>query len=288
LTDFCLHTPLIALWGVGFLNFRGTDSGETKEGVPEYHGISMGRGFLMLGIALGLFAPPCFIPKLTEQFQADLQSNQLPHALRMTETAEELDPWDNRLTLQTADFLEKLYLATGDETWKKRSDQQQEKAIEMESTDGSLRFEKAKRLTLRINRWPTFENLKEAQSSWDEADHAVPYDAFMKYEKALFYYDRAPGLGGKWSLESLDNGTKAFIYFRQAEKLEPNFAQAWYFTGLCKRGMGDERGARDDFHRAFRVYAQFRDTQRIDDLEKLLVSLTPDQLSRLGSELGRR
>ena len=288
LTDFCLHTPLIALWGTAFLNFQEPDPGDSVGKEVEIPGFSLARGFLVLGMALGLFGPPCFIPALTEQFQVDLQANQLPHALRMAETAEKLDPWDNRHTLRTADFLENLYLATGDEIWKKRSDQAQEKAIEMESTDGSLRFEKAKRLTQRVHRWPTLDNQQAAQKAWDEADQAVPYDAFMKCEKALFCYDHGPGPAGKWSLENLDDGAKAFIYFRQAEELEPNYAQAWYYSGLCKKGMGDEKGVRDDFEKALQVYSRYRDALRIDDLEKLLVSLTPNQLNRISFELGRK
>ena len=288
LTDFCLHTPLMALWGAAFLNYPATGSNAKTALNAESPGVgfSLSRGFLVLGIALGLFAPPTFIPSLMDQFGADIQANHLPQALRRIETAETLNPWDVSLTGGKLDLLEKLYLSTGDETWKRRADEAQERVIGLETTDGSLRFEKAQRLVRRMDARPSADNLSAAQGAWDEAEKAMPTNAFVKFEKAAFYYDKGPGKTGKWDLNTLTDGVTAFMCFRQAEELEPNFAQAWYYTGLCRMGMGDGPAFLADFSKAYEVNDRFKSAQRIDPLEKLLVALAPEQIENLRYELG--
>jgi O-antigen ligase/tetratricopeptide (TPR) repeat protein len=321
LTDFCLHTPLMALWGAAFLNFQGaspdketsndlpprcvpfgdklashqdakktyflkTDKTNSSQEAPGA-GPFPARGFLALGIALALFAPPSFIPSLTDQFQVDIQANHLPQSLRRIETAESLNPWDAGLAGDKLDFLEKLYLATGDETWKRRADEAQGHVIGLEAADGSLRFEKAQRLTRRMDARPSGDNLSAAQGAWDEAEKAMPTNAFVKFEKAAFYYNKGPGKTGKWDLNTMTDGVTAFMCFRQAEELEPNFAQAWYYTGLCRMGMGDGLASLADFSKAYEVYDWYKSAQRIDPLEKLLVALTPEQMDELHRELGK-
>jgi tetratricopeptide (TPR) repeat protein len=283
LNDFCFHTPLIALWGAAFLNFQKT---EAREGGSQEPGISLSKGFLVLGLALGLFGPPAFIPALTDQFQTDLQANRLPLALRRIETAENLNPWDSRLTQTKMDFLEKLYLATGDETWKRRADEAQERVLELETTDGSLRFDEAERLTKRETALPTEDNLSSVKKAWDEAEQALPTNAFVKFDKGVFYFNQGPGKTGKWNLNSMTDGATAFGCFEQTIELEPNFAQAWYYSGICRIGMEENLIYMVDFHNAYDVYNRYKSAERIDPLEKLMVSLTPEQIEKLHYELG--
>lgn len=216
------------------------------------------------------------------------RGTELPQALRCIETAEKLNPWDGSLTQSKASFLENLFLTTGDETWKERADQTWDRILELEASDGSLKFEKAESLTRRAAFLPSGENVTAAQRAWDEADQALPFDAFVKFEEATFYYRGVQEKGGIWDLRGLDNGTRAFTCFRQAANLEPNFAQAWYFMGLCHRGMGDDRACRDDWAKSFAAYDHFKAARRIDPLEQLLVSLSPEQLKNLRVELGNK
>jgi O-antigen ligase/tetratricopeptide (TPR) repeat protein len=288
LTEFCLHTPLMALWGTAFLHFRGASPEGKKVLHPEAPGagLSPARGFLVLGIALALFAPRCFIPAMTDQFQGDIQANHLPQALRRIETAEALDPWDAGLAGDKLEFLEKLYLATGDDTWKRRADEAQGQVIGLEGADGFLKFEKAQRLTRRVDARPVADNLAAAQKAWEEAEGALPTNAFVRFEKGAFYFNQGPGKAGKWDIQTLTDGATAFMCFRQAGELEPHFAQAWYFSGLCRRGMGEYVSDLDDYRRAYEAYDRYKSAERIDPLEKLLVSLTPEQLKKLRYELG--
>lgn len=290
LTDFCFHTPLMALWGTAFLNLPGTKPNNQTALPKDSLGNqpSLSKGFLVLGIALGLFGPPSFTSSLVDQFGADLQANHLPQALRGIETAETLSPWDARLTETKMDFLEKLYLATGDDTWKNRADEAQERVIELESSDGSLRFEKAERLNRRLDARPSSDNLSAVEKAWDEADRALPTNAFVKFEKGVFYFNEGPGKTGKWDMNSLTNGALAFRYFQQAVQLEPNFAQAWYYSGFCRKGMGEDLVYLVDYHNAYDVYDKYKSAEGIDPMEKLLVALTPEQVDKLRYELGKK
>ncbi len=301
LTDFCFHTPLIALWGTAFLNFKSSnDSPPRHQDTKKTRFLDIGktsspretpfiapnltRGFLVLGIALGLFAVPVFIPQVTDKFESAITANQLPQALRYIQTAQNLNPWDMRLTAQKMDFLEKLYLSTGDPTWKQRADDAQDHLTAMEGTDGSLRFEKAQRLVARYNLRPDAESLNAAKDAWEMAQRALPFNAFVRFEKGMFYYGRGPGKSGIWNLTTALDGAEALRCFQQAQGLEPNFAQAWYYSALCRKGMGDPNYTLDE-QKAYEVYDRYQSAERIDPLEKLLVSLTPEQLQSLRQEL---
>ena len=107
-----------------------------------------------------------------------------------------MNPWDGSLTQSKASFLENLFLTTGDETWKERADQTWDRILELEASDGSLKFEKAESLTRRAAFLPSGENVTAAQRAWDEADQALPFDAFVKFEEATFYYRGVQEKGG--------------------------------------------------------------------------------------------
>ena len=249
LTDFCLHTPLMALWGAAFLNYQGPGPLGRNSYDPESPGArpSLAKGFLVLGIALALFAPPCFIPALTDQFQADIQANHLPQALRLIETTEALNPWDVRLAGAKLDFLEKLYLATGDETWRRRADEAQGQVIDLETTDGTLRFEKAQRLTRRNDARPGADNLSAVQLAWREADKALPTNAFVKFEEGAFYYNRGPGKKGIWDISTVNDGARGFPVFPAGDAIGAEFRPGLVLQRPLPQGHGRSRGGYDGF-----------------------------------------
>jgi len=126
LFDFCLHTPRVLLQCVGLM-------APAREESPR---ISGPGGFLALGLACGLFGAAVFVPRLETQAAEAESQNHFPLELRLMETAEQLNAWDARVSWAKAQFVEKLYLATGDPNWKQKSDETMEKILQMEPTQG--------------------------------------------------------------------------------------------------------------------------------------------------------
>jgi O-antigen ligase len=259
--DFCLHTPLIALQGVGLL-------ADSKTRKPS---ISHEAGFLALGLAAGLFASPVFSGVLKEQYEACRAQNRGPEALRCLETAERLNAWDARLAKQKAGFLEELFLDTKDPVWERKSDEATERVLDLEKADGQGWLEKAEKLTARLAIVSAPEDVQKAEAAWDDARQSLPYNAFVDFEYGFFLIGR-------------NDKDRALWEFQKAVEKEPNFAEAWVNAGLLLKEKGDQRQSRECFQTALGVYNQWKDADRIDPLEKQLVSLPPVTLEFLRKE----
>ena len=260
--DFCLHTPLIALQGVGLLT----------DGQPQKPRLSFIGGFLALGLAGGLFGSPIFLSGFINRAETQVSQNQLmPADLRGLETAERFNAWDARITASKADYLEKLYLETKDKVWARKSDEAFDRVMDMEKLDGQWRLKNAERLTLRLGVDSAPEFHRKAAKAWDEADKTLPFNAFVNFEKGLFLVKE----GSK---------EEALLEFEAAELKEPNFAAALVNEGLLLKEKGENEKARTVFQKALEVYHKWKYADRIDPLEKQMVGLPPETVEFLSQE----
>lgn len=249
--DFCLHTPLIALQGAGLL----------AEGNRRKAEITLAGGFLALGLGMGLFGPPVFSEALKNRAEAGLFQNQFSQGdLRGLEAAERLNAWDARYAAARAGYLNQLFTATRDPNWARRSDEAFERVLALEQADGQWRFEKAQRLTGRLVFDSSPGAIQAAQAAWKEAEQAMPFNALIRYEEGLFLIHRGDKEG-------------ALSDFQRASELEPNYAAAWVNLGLLLKEKGEKIQAHLAFQTALSVYNQWKDAQRISDLEKEMVDL---------------
>ncbi|HUO57019.1 MAG TPA: O-antigen ligase family protein [bacterium] len=256
--DFCLHTPLIALQGVGLLA-----PDKVKPLVP-----SNAAGFLALGLTLGLFGSPVFSGILEQKAQDCIRQNQLPQALRHYEEAERLNPWDARVTAARADYIERLYLTTKDPVWERKSDEALERIAGMERTDGGMALDRAETLTRRILVEPNEEAIQKAGAAWETALKLLPYNSLAWQEEARFY----AGLG---------DINRAFGDVQRAVKLEPNNALAWADLGYLYGQRMQKSQARWSFQRALQIHNRWKDEARIDPLERRMAVLPPELLDYL-------
>lgn len=268
--DFCLHTPLIALQGVGLLT-----PGEKSKTQTSW--IS---AFLALGLALGLFGSAAFAPLLKQKHERLVAENKLPEGLETIETAERLNAWDAQYAWTKADYLDKLYFATKDPTWEQRSDEALDRSLKLEQTDGGRKMEKAERLTNRLSLDQDSKAIEKAEAAWGEAKMALPLNAFVFFEEGLYNLRMRQKTGTGWVSAKNGYGLRAFDDFRTASFLEPNFASAWMELGICRQGLG-EASAVNDYRKALEVYERWKDAERIDPLEKEMVSLNPQAIEFL-------
>ncbi len=262
--DFCLHTPLILLQAVGLMSSpaKGTEK------------ISWAGGFLALGLVAGLFGAAAAVPIL-ETTASDLKAQgRYPEALRKLETAARLNAWDARVMAVKAGFLEDLYRSTGDTVWKRKSDEAYSTVLELEQTEGQWAFENAQRLTRRLELGNRGDDLTRALEAWGAAEKAMPFNAFVRLESGLFH---------------LRTGEKqdALSEFQKAVELEPRFAAAWINLGIVLKSENDFSGARAAFQQASDVESRWKNADRIDPLEKQLVSLPPQAMEFLRGELSK-
>lgn len=263
--DFCLHTPLIALQGVGLL------AGEQHRKAE----ITVAGGVLAFGLGLGLFGPPVFSEILKNRAQADLVQNQfLPADLRGLEVAEKLNAWDARIAAAGASYMDRLYTETKDPNWARKSDEAFERVLNLEPTDGQWKFERAERLTGRLALGATPLAIQAAQDAWRDAEQAMPFNALIRFEEGQFLIHRGDKDG-------------ALLDFQKAAQLEPNYAAAWVNLGLLLQEKGYKAGSHSAFLTALGVYDQWKDAQRISDTEREMVSLPPATVSFLEKEAVR-
>jgi tetratricopeptide (TPR) repeat protein len=273
LFDFCFHTPLIVLQAAGLL----TSASKSKAS------FSWPAGFLALGLAAGLFGAAAWVPSLLKQ-AADLeQAAQFPKALQCLDDAACLNAWDARVKAAQADFLERLYLATGDPAWKSRSDDAFDSVLALESADGQWTLKKARRCSARFNRKPDLDSAQAAETAWSQALLVLPLDAFAYFEEGLFLNQES-----RWQGKAAWGGRpqRAMLDFQKAAELEPNYASAWVNLGYCQKENPATRAqAKASFERALAVYERWKDADRVDPLEKEMVWLPPGLILRLEHEV---
>jgi len=273
LFDFCFHTPLIVLQAAGLL------APEQKQ-KPSY---SWPAGFLALGLTLGLFGAAAWVPSLMNQAQTFQAVGQFPQALQSLDTAVRLNAWDARVQGARADFLENLYLTTGDENWKNRSDESFYSGMNLERADGQWSEKNARRLSTRFEKNPTQDSLSSAGAAWVLARAASPTNAFVYFDEGLFFERVGQSA---FPHDKLIWETRARMDFQKAAELEPNYASAWVNLGYCqKQNPATRSAARDSFKKALEVYGQWKDDGRMDPLEKQMVSLPPVMISALRKEV---
>lgn len=260
--DFCLHTPLILLQGVGLLTSNGR---KKEEG-------SWTSALLVGGVALGLFGSAALAPRSLAQAGFFEAQDQLPQALRSFENAEKLNAWDNRYAAAKGEFMEKLFRATQDPTWAAKADEAFQRTMELERTDGQWVLRNAERLTARLDKNPSAVNIQKAQEAWTLTRRVFPFNAFAHFEEGLF---------------EMKNGdkTRALLAFETAAQMEPNFAAAWVRSGWLLKEKGERTDALYCFKKAWEVHERWKDASRIDPLETQLVSLPPEVVLSLTKEL---
>jgi tetratricopeptide (TPR) repeat protein len=258
LFDFCFHTPLIALQGAGLLAPT-----EKKKGAPSWV-----SGFLAGGLALGLFGPPALNPSLLEQSQNLQEARKFPEALRCLETAEKLNAWDAGYAVAKADYLERLYRATGDPTWEKLSDEAFDRGLNLEQTDGSIRVDNSERLIRRLSPRSAPEDFEKVELALGVAENAMPFNAFIWDDVGRLYAAQGQN----------DN---AIHCFQKAVELEPNFAGAWFRLGTLLKDGHRPVESEKVFETSLQVYNQWKDADRIADVEKRLVGLPKDEVEWL-------
>jgi hypothetical protein len=274
--DFCLHTPLIALLGV---------SCTVKEAETPRR-LSYASGFLTLGLTLGLFGGPVFCPLLIQQAVNLSANGHYPEAFRDWRTASALNSWDSRIVQGESGFYEQMYGATKDTTWKKKSDEAFETAMNLEKADGNLVFEKAKRWTKRYEENPSKDNFLAASQSWAAAEHTLYFNAYVYFEEGLFWLKTGDlANSGVWN--SIGGYVPRVPYcFSTATELEPNFAAAWVNLGLYRSRLpGKLKEADLDFKQALIVYDKWKDAPGLSPEEKQMVDLPVEEVSRLRKEV---
>ena len=189
------------------------------------------------------------------------------------EAAEKMNAWDARCAAARSAYLEKLFLATKDPNWARRADEAYGRVLALEQADGQWRFEKAQRLTGRLSSAPSPAAIQAAQEAWSKAKEAMPLNALIRFEEGLFLIHR----GDK---------DAALADFQRAVELEPNYAAAWVNLGLLLREKGEKTQASSAFQTALKVYNQWKDAQRISDLEKEMVDLPPATVANLIKKVG--
>ncbi len=264
LFDFCLHTPLIALQGAVLA------APEEKEKAGQ----SLPGGLLALGLALGLYGSAAFVPEMEDRAQSLVQNKDFPQALRCMETAGLLNAWDARVYASKADYLEKLFMATRDPVWKRKADETYSRILELEKADGQWRLKNAERLTGGLSATPTAEDLQRVKKAWEEVKESLPLNAFVREEEGLFLLKTGDKQG-------------ALLDFKKAVELEPNLAIGWVRLGELLKATGDSSGAKAAYAQALEVFRQWKDADRIDPVEKEMVSLPPQVLEYLGKETAK-
>jgi tetratricopeptide (TPR) repeat protein len=225
-------------------------------------------------LALGLFGSAAYAPVALERSAHAQAENRLPESLRWLETAAKLNAWDARVLEAHAVFLERLYVATQDKTWRSRSDEVFVRALDLERTDGQLFLRNAERSTLRLDLDGSPEAVQQAEQAWRQAKSLLPYNAFEDMEEGLFW------------LKKGDKG-KALEEFGAAAQKEPNFAMAWMNAGMLLKQQGRKAEARLCFGKALEAYDRWKGAERIDPVEKRLVDLSPEAVKALRREAGR-
>jgi tetratricopeptide (TPR) repeat protein len=188
------------------------------------------------------------------------------------ESAEQLNPWDARVAMGKARFLEKLYLATGDGLWKAKSDEAMGRVLGLEPQKGEWYWEKAGMLSGRALKERTPGAADQAVLSWREAENRLPFCAYLRYEEGMFF---------------LETGKKeeAAASLWRAVELEPGYAVAWAKLGLLLKMGGKGRESKDAFARALRIDEAWKD-KPLDAPEKPMLDLPPAVLDQMRRELG--
>jgi O-antigen ligase len=273
LFDFILHTPLLALQTAGL-----AAPSEPRKAFPSGSG-----GFLALGLSFCLFGSAAFAHLALAKAQ-DLEEKGIYRgALQRYRSACGLNAWDPGIQKARGEFLEKLYRATGDERWARLAQGAFQQAMDLDRSDGHLRFGQARRLTQRMALKADPDDMARAAQAWIVAREALPLDAFVRFEEAFFlraFPGREEGLPGAQARERAVKGLRAAV------GLEPNFAPAWFQLGLWLREDGREDEAVTCFKRALGIHRKFMGADRIDPLEERLVGLTPERVTFL--EKGER
>ena len=260
LLDFCLHTPRVLLQWVGLMSPQN----------QENQRISWPAGFLAFGLVCALFGAAAFVPRLEAQAGEAESQNQFPQELRLLETAEQLNAWDARVAWTKAQFLEKLYLATGDPNWKQKSDDTMAKILDLEPTQGDWYWKKAGLLAERANKEKTPASMTVAGQDWREAESQLPYSAYLRYEEGMFF---------------LQSGQKeeAVSSLQKAVELEPNYAVAWAKLGFLLKMEGNQDQARQAFQQALQVHEAWKD-KSIDPPEKPMLAIPDDVINQIRQE----
>ncbi len=260
LLDFCLHTPRVFLQWVGLMSPANQEN-------PK---VSWPAGFLVFGLVCGLFGAAAFAPRLEVQASEAESQNQFPQELRLLETAEQLNAWDVRVAWTKVQFLEKLYLATGDPNWKRKFDDTLAKILGLEPTQGDWYWKKAGLLSEQANKEKSPASMTAAVQAWREAESQLPYSAYLRYEEGMFF---------------LQTGQKkeAVSSLQKAVELEPNYALAWAKLGFLLKMSGNWNQARQAFQRALQIHETWKD-KPIDPPEKPMLAIPDDVINQIRQE----
>ncbi len=230
-----------------------------------------GSPFLAFGLVCGLFGSAALVPRLREQEAEAEGQNHLPLELRLLETAEQLNAWDVRVSWTKAQFLEKLYLATGDPNWKQKSDEAMAGILEREPTQGEWYWRKAGLLSGRASREKTLASVASAVQAWREAENQLPYSAYLRYAEGMFFL----GIGQL---------NEAVSSLQKAVELEPNYAVAWAKLGFLLKMEGNQGRARQAFQQALQVHETWKDRQ-LDAPEKPMLAIPDDVMDQIRQEV---
>jgi O-antigen ligase len=279
--DFCLHTPLVALMTAGLASGK---ENENQKG-------SLFAALLGMGLSLGLFVSPVFAPALEKQSADRLAAGDGPTALRDQRAATTLNPWDAQVLVRESDFYEQLYLATHDETWRKKADESLDAAMDMEQADGNLALARAKRWSQRYEIHPSAAGLEMSTEAWEEAERVLPLNAFLTFEEGFFWV-KAGQLSNRppWSKDGF--GPKTLECYEKSAFLEPNFTAAWMNLGLAQEQAAKAKGlaasvGKENLKKALELYQQWKDAPGLSPEERQLVGLPPAEVQQLLKEVGR-
>ena len=259
--DFCLHTPRVALQAVLLGSLQ-----QNKKNAFSWAG-----GFLALGLCAALFGPAVWVRPLQEEAQRQENQSHFPLELRLLGTAERLNAWDAKAAWPKAQMLEKLYLATGDPEWKAQADDAISRVLELEPMEGKWLREKAGLLSERVLKEKTPESFAAAAEAWRQAEGALPFSAYLRYDEAMFY---------------LWNGHKeeAAQCLQKAVELEPHYAVAAAKLGLLLQEEGKKAEARQAFGQALQAYDAWQG-KPVDDPEKPMLAIPPGVLNQMRKEV---
>lgn len=266
--DFTWHTPVLA--------FQAAGAAGADETGPRPARAQMGSALLALGVAAGLWGAAAWVPRAVEEAARARAEGGYPLALMRLQESERLAGWDSTPTVEKADLLEGLYLATGDERWRAKSDDAFNRMRESELVDGRVDLAFARRDAGRLRVERSEAAFQTAWNAYDRAGRTLPFSTEPRREAG----DLARAVG-RWDL--------ARGKYLESLALEPNDATTHAALGDLEWDARDQAAAREEYGVALALDAQWKPRAiLLDPDERKMLILSDDERLRASSRTGAR
>jgi len=256
--DFTWHTPVLAWQALG------ASAGPATRPKPQTSWLNAGAA---LALGLGIWGSAACVPSMLRTAEADQAAGQFPEALREYQAAERLAPWDHRVILDRALYLESLFLATDDPAWRTRSEDAFDRVQELEQTDGTVSLVRARRDAARLGHLPLEEVSAQGYQSFQRARGDQPFSAQVLREEGDF-------------LQKVGRKPEALACYRSALSFEPNDAPTEVALGDLADNLKLKPEALQAYQRALGILDQWKG-EEVAPAERDMVTLPPEVLARV-------